>query len=414
MIMVCDAIMGGGKTTAAINYINGHPDNKYIFITPYLTEAERIKNSCPDIHFVEPSNRLEQFGYKKVAHTAALIGEGKNIITTHQAFKSYTPAMLEDIRRHGYVLFIDENVDVIEKFDFSPGDLQLAVKAGFVKEENGVYSVGEEEYTGTALRDMFRLLRSRDLVRITDEEGSVLLYWSLPSDLITSFRDVYILTYMFEGQSLYHFLESCGLQYKQIGVLHSADDEYAFCERSDYLPAYAKHLREKIHIVEKSRINSVGDGYYALSMNWFKKNPDGVEQLKKNIFNYFTNVNRDVPAERRLWGAYNSTQAKLRGKGYANSFLSFNAKATNAYKDRDCLAYTVNVFMSVSERSFYKALGIEVDEDKYALSIMVQWIWRSAIRDGKDVWIYIPSKRMRCLLKEWIEKVNEEANRIGE
>ena len=35
---------------------------------------------------------------------------------------------------------------------------------------------------------------------------------------------------------------------------------------------------------------------------------------------------------------------------------------------------------------------------------MLQFIWRSAIRDGKEIWIYIPSIRMRTLLKKWIKE----------
>jgi len=48
---------------------------------------------------------------------------------------------------------------------------------------------------------------------------------------------------------------------------------------------------------------------------------------------------------------------------------------------------------------------VDVREDEAALSTMVQWIWRSAIRDGEEVWIYIPSKRMRSLLIAWIRDV---------
>jgi hypothetical protein len=31
----------------------------------------------------------------------------------------------------------------------------------------------------------------------------------------------------------------------------------------------------------------------------------------------------------------------------------------------------------------------------------LQWIFRSAIREQKDVKLYLPSKRMRKLLHEW-------------
>ena len=69
--------------------------------------------------------------------------------------------------------------------------------------------------------------------------------------------------------------------------------------------------------------------------------------------------------------------------------------------------------MNVNEKSFYKKYGIEVDEEMYALSIMLQWIWRSAIREGQEINIYIPSSRMRTLLLDWMDKVSKEGNSFG-
>ena len=63
--------------------------------------------------------------------------------------------------------------------------------------------------------------------------------------------------------------------------------------------------------------------------------------------------------------------------------------------------------MNTNEKLFYEKHGIEVDEETYALSIMIQWIWRSAIRDGKKVNLYIPSKRMRDLLNNWIDETSK-------
>jgi len=41
-IHIVDAPCGAGKTSAAINMID-NDENKYIFITPFLSEVERIK-----------------------------------------------------------------------------------------------------------------------------------------------------------------------------------------------------------------------------------------------------------------------------------------------------------------------------------------------------------------------------------
>lgn len=411
IVKVCDAIMGSGKTSATITYLNENADGKFIYITPYLTEANRIKRGCPKLHFVEPSNKLREYDFKKSVHTAALIRAGHNISTTHQAFKGYTQETLDLIREQQYTLIIDENVDVLEGFDVHPDDLQLAVDAGYISDKNGLYSIAKEGYGGKALQELFSLMRSRELIRMTDKDENTLFYWALPPNLLTSFKDVYILTYLFSGQSLHHFMKIYNIPYKYIGIERHGDS-YRFGDYPGYTPSYVYNLKEMLHILDNKRINDVGDDHYALSMNWFKRNSEGVEQLRKNVGNCFNNIWRDMPAEKKLWGSFNGEYGKIRGKGYTKSFLTFNTKATNEYRDRQCLVYIANLFMNVTEKKFYELHDISVDEDAYALSIMVQWIWRSAIRDGQEVFLYIPSKRMRDILCNWIDTVSKEGNNI--
>ena len=58
-------------------------------------------------------------------------------------------------------------------------------------------------------------------------------------------------------------------------------------------------------------------------------------------------------------------------------------------------------------KEFFVDNGIAVDEDVYSLSVMLQWIWRSAIRDGNHINIYLPSSRMRGLLLKWLNNEME-------
>lgn len=405
--MVCDAIMGTGKSQSSIAYMNEHSDEKFIYITPYLEEAARIKQGCPKLKFVEPSNKLEKYGFRKYNHTAALIKEGRNITTTHQAFKNYTSELLDNIKAQGYTLVIDENVDVLEEFDFSPDDLQLAVDAGYVNEKDGVYSLSGKEYTGTLLAELFKFMKSRELIVINDGYGHF-YYWVLPPDLITSFKNVFILTYLFKSQSLHHLLEIYKIPYKYIGIEKTdGGTGFRFCEPPGYVPEYVAHLGEMLNILDNPKINSIGDGWFDLSKNWYDADKGDVDRLKKNVYNFYNNTHRDTPVNKRLWATFNSAFTKIRGKGYTKGFLTFNAKATNNFRDRNCLVYLTNVFMNVNEKKFYYKYGIEVNEDEYALSIMVQWIWRSAIRDGNKVDLYIPSRRMRTILKNWIETTSK-------
>jgi len=294
------------------------------------------------------------------------------------------------------------------------GDIQLALDAGYITERDGIYSiVPGRKYTGTMMRPLFSLLNSRELVRVPGDDNSPVFYWALPPSLFTSFKDVIIMTYMFSGQSLHHFLKIYDLPYTYIGI-QKDDGGYRFCDYPGYTPSYVKDIGNLIDILDNERMNEIGQDYHSLSMSWYQKNEDkdSLGSLKNDVSNYYNNVHRKSPSNERLTGTYKSGGKLIRGKGYSNSIIPFNVKATNEYRDRDILVYSVNVFMNVNEKRFYKSHGIDVDEDAYATSVMVQWIWRSAIRDGKKIHIYIPSRRMRELLINWIDKVSKEGNGI--
>ena len=48
-VKIVDAMMGAGKSSAAINYIKrSKGEEKFLIITPYLREVERYKTECPN------------------------------------------------------------------------------------------------------------------------------------------------------------------------------------------------------------------------------------------------------------------------------------------------------------------------------------------------------------------------------
>ena len=100
---------------------------------------------------------------------------------------------------------------------------------------------------------------------------------------------------------------------------------------------------------------------------------------------------------------YTLVKFPLYRKGYTKGFISSNLRATNEYRDRTAIAYLVNKYINPYIKNFFLSNGIEVYEDEYAISEMLQFLWRSGIRDGKHITVYIPSKRMRNLLIDWIE-----------
>ncbi|MEG2045187.1 MAG: hypothetical protein RR088_04280, partial [Clostridia bacterium] len=83
-------------------------------------------------------------------------------------------------------------------------------------------------------------------------------------------------------------------------------------------------------------------------------------------------------------------------------FVACTARATNDYRHKTNCAYLLNRFLNPMEAGFFIDKGIDIDEDGWSLSELIQWLFRSAIRDGKEIKLYIPSKRMRELLVDWL------------
>ena len=104
-----------------------------------------------------------------------------------------------------------------------------------------------------------------------------------------------------------------------------------------------------------------------------------------------------------MYTVFKSYTKYIKGKGYSKGFVPCNARGTNEFKDKKALAYLVNFFMSPEIRQFVNHYDLIFDEDMCSLSALLQWMWRSQIRNGKPIDIYIPSERMRELLNNWIQ-----------
>lgn len=416
MIRVCDAIMGSGKTESAITYINEHPDKRFIYITPYLDEANRIKRGCPDARFVEPSSKLKEANFRKLDHIANLIRDGRNITSTHAAFRRYTREMLDDIQSNGYTLIIDETVDVLDEIEVCKWDIDVLVAAGYVTWKRGELTtegcrpIPQNVVAGDGVRSsMFELINALQNKRAASlvEDGKHLLIWQLPTNFVSAFADVIIMTYMIEGQELGGYLKVNGFNYEKIGVAKCDDGAYRFGKYNEYIPEYVRDLPNKIHVVDHMKLNAIGRTKSALSMKWFQVD-ENRSLLRRHLENLKTNIWRmECGPGKFMWSSFKSQEGLSRRKGFKKSFLVFNARATNEYRDKDHLAYLANIYLNVGHKILFKRRGATIDEDAYALSTMIQWIWRSAIRDGKEIWVYVPSSRMRRLLTNWIAEVSK-------
>ena len=121
-VRIVDEIMGRGKTSSAIRFINeSDEDERFIFITPYLKEVERIKTDCPFKRFKEPCFLKG----RKLEGIKDLINRGENIVSTHALFKKFDLEVIDLCRAKNYTLIMDEVTDVVEKYELSKTDFEM-------------------------------------------------------------------------------------------------------------------------------------------------------------------------------------------------------------------------------------------------------------------------------------------------
>ncbi|MEC2403274.1 hypothetical protein ABES35_16540 [Bacillus subtilis] len=400
-VKVIDSIMGSGKTSAAIDMINNSgTDENFIFITPYLDEVDRIKKSITSKQIYEP--KVKKKGDKtqyKFESFHELLSQNKNIVATHNLFKNANDETKELILSGNYTLILDEVMEVVEQLRVKKHDLTTLFESKLIYVEDGFVKWNEEKKDyETRYDDIRDMALNNNLMYFKDN----ILIWNFPADIFKLFKEVYILTYMFDAQIQRYYYDINNIKYQKY-VSEFIDGQYRFTKHNtEYESILKAQLRNKIKIYE-GNLNTVGQLDYSLSSNWYKnKSPYTIKKVKNNVFNYFNNIVKSSSDE-AMWTTYSEHKNKVKGNGYTKGFVSCNARATNDFKHKKHLVYTINRYVNTVLYNYFKEkYQITIDQDAFALSELVQWIWRSAIRDGEEITLYIPSLRMRELLIEWL------------
>ena len=291
-------------------------------------------------------------------------------------------------------------MDVVEELgDFTKDDLITLTETdnlAYVEDDYLIWNPDKLDYNGR-FNDIKNMALNKNLICI----NSRLLFWNFPVDIFNYFEEVYILTYMFDCQVQRYYYDFHGIEYEKYQIENWKIVKYDKTREHNQIIEIAKLID-----VYDGKSNSIGDDKYSLSLSWFENDDDdktlqGI--LRTNLSNWFNNTHRKTPAKYRLWTTFKDHKNALKYKGYTNRFISLNIRATNEYRETYILAYCTNRFVKPTLIQFFSKKEIYINQDEYALSVRLQWIWRSRIRDGKPIHIYIPSKRMRDLLTQYLQ-----------
>lgn len=414
-VIVIDSIMGSGKTSFAIQTIKEAPQNqKFIFVTPFLDEVIRIKEALPERNFREPDTKNGEG--TKLKSLKKLIANGDNIVTTHALFSMIDSELRELLQWESYTLVLDEVMNVVNQVKTKKHDIQVMIDARLIeiKEDGQVLWIADSN-----LQTKYDEIKYYALAGNLYSVNGTAFFWNFPSHVFNLFDQVFILTYLFDGQIQKYYYDFHGVKY----VKKSVFQENGKYKLSPYFQEDRTHFKSLIQIYE-GKLNEVGDKDYSLSKKWFKSKPAQVSRLKHDLYNYLRNVQK-AKSDEILWTTFKDfhdgqklvkVQTKLQGKGFSKKapigkpdlegkacFVPFTTRATNRYKHKRVLAFCLNRFMNPVEEHFFRQRNVKVEEDLLALSDLLQWVFRSCIREGQPIQIYIPSKRMRNLLKMWLD-----------
>ena len=403
---VFDSIMGSGKTTKIIEELRkvDSGQHRYIMVSPYLTEVERITKAVPELNFKNPVNDKTS----KLADFHQLIEAGDNIVSTHSLFQSWSPTTLDKLQSQGYELIIDETVDCTRDYGSGKGELSSSDIMLFI--ETDLIKVGKDQKLRwnpkktLGYKSKFKQLKDDcDAGRLyymagDDEKG--LMFWEFPIELLNVFQSVTILTYLFDGSMMSAYLGG-----------HDIVPERFVIDIGHNLLPWTEELEGEgvasiaalINLVEDDKLNEVGRLDNAFSTSWLKaQSPKKYEEIAKKTRSTLQNT-FGAKKDTAMWSCTKAYQDLLSPTGFKGAYVVCNIRATNEYRKREHLAYLRNIYMFPRLWQFYKAMrAIEPRHDDYALAELLQWVFRSAIRDGRAIDLYLPSSRMRKLLKGWM------------
>ncbi|WP_374054879.1 hypothetical protein [Rossellomorea sp. FM04394] len=430
IINIVDAICGAGKTSWAIQRLNEvknigfgtdeRTDKKYIYVTPYLDEVARLRNDTK-ADFYEPDPQKGKGS--KLKHLKMMVELGLNIITTHEIFKRLDEETLNHIEAEGYTLIMDEAAQVIESInDISDEDIEYLLRFKSIEiGDLGKVKWIDEEYgkrENSRYRDI-KIMADNGTLYIQNDQA---FYWTMNVRAFEVFDEVYILTYLFDAQMQKYYYDMFDVKYKKHSVLNN-QGRYELVKYNPLLERREElynllaiyegklnynfdHREDDANSKELKKIRN-----NQLSGTWLedRASEDEIKKLNKNLLNFFLN-HCDVPVNRLYWTtlsriapAFANKKCKYNRKGdrIKDNFLPFNARATNTYADRTAMAFVYNRFMNPNDKKFFTSRGVEVNEDLLAVSDLIQFLFRGCIRNGERMNCYIPSYRMRELLRKW-------------
>lgn len=419
--VVYDALCGSGKTKRVRDYfVQNAESEKFIYITPFISECHKMAGTTPDednemmpkvcdfkgmvvydaenpvsaLKFQHP-DRKKGVGSKETS-LAYLLKNGKNVVSTHQLFTHMGIDSLYGAEN--YTLVIDEALSVYEESnEIKKGEVKKLLDIGILYlDDDGITlrfnrdsfgesgdGVVEDKVKETAYESLATMC---DLSQLMLIDGKTLV-WEMSADMLRKFKKVIICTYLFEGQLFASYLKKHEIPYT--------------VERFGKKSSEVKNL---FNVLDDKHLNGFGSDETSLSKSFFERQStkNHVRDLcRKHLHTVMTKWG--AKTNNRIFTCFKADKSVIANTRYNKNWLPFNCRATNEFGSVTNVAYLVNVYPSPILVKASSGKETDFSTDVYSLGEMLQFLFRSALRNGEVVNIYLPSSRMRGLLFRWLE-----------
>ena len=408
IVNIVDYPCGFGKTNVLLSILNDHHDLKVLVVVQTLSEVDRIIKSLPKGRIFSPEKANPRYKSKgeQLEH---LVRKSVSVVITHSLYERAGMLAYNGGFRNYHVI-IDEvpnAVSVLENQLYPENFKEFYIDNGYFKLENTGLILPTEK----VLEEEDRLKNALDETLINNIksgrvyfDGKKNFIKTIPTSLFTETETITVLTFLSKGTLFLKFLKKYEIKYK---VTKSATMNKTFRQLA------AKNLSIKTI----KAINDIGLGYakqttYPIKSKEVKSIRTALKNLKQRTLKNVEIEKVIITCAKKNWykkakGGYDlnkpgifSTDSRM-FKG-AN-WIPNTTRGTNNYShcSHAIYLYDQNVnpillnWLNATDKQFKK---------EYALTEMIQWIWRTRIRNGEPVDVYMPSNRMREILADWISE----------
>jgi hypothetical protein len=311
----------------------------------------------------------------------------------------------------GYNIIVDEVLDVVKGVvgKSSQSFQEFYLNDGYaIEHEDGRISPTEKWETllgsvsDTLDPRLFKLAKAGTLYRV---DGTFFVSVLSPA-LLRSAKSVTVFTYLAEGSVMLPYLRRFG-----IAIDHVVD-----ADRDRAFRAEAKRL------ITLRQLRSLKNFKFSYSAQMSKRDKEARDKaVATSLKNLARRELRGVDLQKVLitcakeqW-YHNGDDTKGKTVGFskgsrfsAAQWIPNTTRGTNDYADCQACVYLYDQYLNPYIKRW---VGLGSDpraDDRYAVAEMIQWIYRSRVRRGEPIQLFIASPRMFRLLEDWLDGADVE------